>query len=211
LPEEFGSKLNNAIVQQKPGASLLTIYLGFKRNLRGIGNKHYSRFIFDGTVRTQADIVKNNRADFSKRSFTFIDYGQIDSGLAPQGKSVGAVCCIDYISDWDQLPEKEYKEKKNRVAEIFIKRLETILPGISAAIEYHEVGTPLTIKRYTLNPGGAVYGFAQVPGKPVIGLSDFPDNLHFASAWGNTGGGFSGAIYSGYLCAYKILRKRSPG
>jgi hypothetical protein len=28
------------------------------------------------------------------------------------------------------------------------------------------VGTPLTVNRYTLNPAGAVYGFAQNPGKP---------------------------------------------
>ncbi len=33
------------------------------------------------------------------------------------------------------------------------------------------------------------------------------ENLHFASAWTKIGGGFSGAIYSGYLCAIDILRK----
>jgi all-trans-retinol 13,14-reductase len=209
LPGKYGDNLKAQIGRQKPGASLLTVYFGFKRNLKLIGNTHYSRFVFDDSVKSQADILPNNNDGFDKRSFTFVDYGQVDSGLAPQGKAVGALCCVDYLKDWENLSREAYKAKKEEVARIFIGRLEGILPGITGEIEYHEVGTPATVKRYTLNPGGAVYGFAQIPSKPVIDPSSVPDNLHFASAWGKTGGGFSGAIYSGYLCAYNILRTRA--
>jgi phytoene dehydrogenase-like protein len=209
LPKTYSEKLKIEIGKQKPGASLLTIYFGFKGNLKDIGNNYYSTFVFDGSIKTQADIKKNNGDNFSRKSFTFIDYGQIDSGLAPEGKSVGAICCIDYLSDWEHLSKAEYKSKKKEVAKIFIERLEKILPGITNQIVFYEVGTSATIKRYTLNPGGAVYGFAQVPSKPAIEPSVVPDNLHFASAWGKTGGGFSGAIYGGYLTAFNILRKRS--
>ncbi len=208
FPEESGSKIKNEIRIQKPGASLLTIYFGFRNSLKDIGNDHYSTFVFDSSIKTQADILENNKADYRRRSFTFVDYGQIDSGLTPEGKSVGAVCCIDYLKDWEFLSPGEYKKKKEEVAKIFIQRLENLIPGITSVIEYYEVGTPATIKRYTLNPGGAVYGFAQFPGKPAINLSNIFDNLHFASAWGNTGGGFSGAIFSGFLCAINILRKK---
>ncbi|HUX58146.1 MAG TPA: NAD(P)/FAD-dependent oxidoreductase [Bacteroidales bacterium] len=208
LPGEYSVNLINAIKDQKPGASLLTIYFGFKNSLKNIGNRQYSTFVFDSSIKSQSDILKNNKGDFHNRSFTFIDYGQIDSGLAPAGKSVGALCCIDYLSDWENLSSEKYKAKKEDVAQVFITRLEKLIPGIRAEIEYFEVGTSATIKRYTLNPGGAVYGFAQIPSKPSFNISSVPDNLHFASAWGKTGGGFSGAIYSGYLCAYNILRKR---
>ncbi len=209
LPEEYGSKLKNKIINQKPGASLLSIYFGFRNNLSKIGSKHYSTFVFDGSIKTQSDILKNNKGGFENRSFTFIDYGSIDSGLAPAGKSVGALCCIDYLSDWERLTFEEYKTKKEEVAKIFIRRLEELIPGISGEIEYYEVGTSSTIKRYTLNPGGAVYGFAQIPCKPSVDTSDLFSNLHFASAWGKTGGGFSGAIYCGFLSAYNILRKKA--
>ncbi len=208
LPAEMGEKLNKEIGNQKPGASLLTIYFGFRSLLNKTGYNNYSTFVFDSSVKTQKDILKNNRGDFLNRSFTFIDYGQIDSGLAPEGKSVGALCCIDYPDDWKDLNKVQYKAKKEEVAQVFMKRLEKLIPGISEQIEYYEVGTSLTINRYTLNPEGAVYGFAQIPGKKVINTSDIIENLHFASAWGKTGGGFSGAIYSGFLCAYNILRKK---
>jgi all-trans-retinol 13,14-reductase len=208
LTEEPGIKLMNEIKSQKPGSSLLTIYFGFKNSLKTIGNNHYSTFVFDSSIKTQADIFNNNQADFHNRSFTFIDYGQIDSGLAPEGKSVGAICCIDYLKDWELLSKEEYNKKKEETAKIFIQRIENLIPGIASEIEYYEVGTPATIKDYTSNPGGAVYGFAQLPDKSAVNLSGIFDNLHIASAWGNTGGGFSGAIFSGYLCAINILRKK---
>jgi len=210
LPEEYGSEFKNELKNQETGASLLTIYLGFNKPLRELGYGYYSTFIYDSTIKSQKDIHKNNMDDFAKRSFAFTYYSQVDSGLAPDGKSVGTICCIDYLKDWENLDRKEYISKKEQVASVFIKKLEKLIPGVGNIIEYYEVGTPSTLKRYTLNPGGAVYGFAQTPFRRVIDTSKLPDNLHFASAWGRTGGGFSGAIYGGYLCAINILRKK-PG
>ncbi len=209
LPAEHGSALKSELQHQKTGASLLTLYFGFNKPLKELGNKHYSTFIYDRTVKSQKGILENNREDFTSRNFTFIDYSQVDSGLAPAGKGVGAICCIDYLKDWENLDRKAYLARKEQVASVFIQRLEKLIPGVGNIIEYHEVGTPATLKRYTFNPGGAVYGFAQTPGRKIIDTSKLPDNLHFASAWGKTGGGFSGVIYSGYLCAMHILRKRS--
>jgi all-trans-retinol 13,14-reductase len=208
LPEKYGNELKNELRDQKTGASLLTVYFGFNKPVKDMGYNFYSTFVYDSSVKSQKDIFENNCGDFAKRSFTFVDYSQVDSGLAAAGKSVGAICCIDYPDEWEKLDRKEYLAKKEQVAQIFIERLEKLIPGIKNYIEYYEVGTPLTLKRYTLNPGGAVYGFAQNPNRKFADTSKLPENLHFASAWGKTGGGFSGAIYGGYLCAIGILRKR---
>ncbi len=211
LPPEQGALLREECSGLNTGASLLTVYFGFDRPLKELGHSYYSMFIYDRSVKIQADIARNNRDDFSRRSFTFVDYGQLDSGLAPEGKGVGAVCCIDYLSDWEKLGRKEYELRKEYVAQTFIERLEELIPGFRDVISYYEVGTPATVKRYTLNPGGAVYGFAQNPGRKVFDSFRSVENLHFASAWGRTGGGFSGAIAGGYLCAFNILRKRARG
>ncbi|MBN1416100.1 MAG: NAD(P)/FAD-dependent oxidoreductase [Bacteroidales bacterium] len=207
LPVEMGMKLKNSLNNKKIGTSLLTIYFGFSKPLKELGNSHYSTFVFDSSIRSQADILSNNMSDFSKRIFTFIDYSRIDSGLAPEGKGTGVICCIDYIKDWEDLDKKEYYAKKEQVASVFIERLEKLIPGIKDVTEYVEMATSVTVKRYTLNPSGAVYGFAQTPSGTPVDVSGLPDNLHFASAWGKTGGGFSGAIYGGYLCAVNLLRK----
>jgi len=208
LPKEYGKELQQNYKNYETGASLLTIYLGFKKPVKDLGNKYYSTFVFDNSVKTQADIKTNNKSDFDTRSFTFVDYSQVDSELTSENKSVGVICCIDYYTDWDKLNKETYKKKKEDVANIFIKRLDKLIPGIKNQIEYYEVGTSKTVARYTLNPQGAVYGFAQTPERVRLNKIKSIENLHFASAWTKIGGGFSGAIFSGYLCAFDILRKK---
>ena len=208
LPKKYGEELQQNYKKHEIGASLLTIYFGFKTPVKNLGNKYYSTFVYDDSVKTQSDIKENNRSNFNKRSFTFVDYSQVDSELCSKDKSVGVICCIDYFSDWNQLSKEEYKAKKEEVAKIFISRLEQLIPGIENQIEYYELGTSKTVASYTLNPEGAVYGFAQTPERVRLDKIKSIDNLHFASAWTKIGGGFSGAIFSGYLCAFDILRNR---
>lgn len=208
LSTEDGKALSGKISDNRVGSSLLTVYFGFNRPLKEI-HGHYSTFVFDESVRQLSDILPNNRGDFASRSFTFVDYSQVDSDLAPAGKSVGAACCIDYPDDWEGLDREEYDRLKSDVADSVIERCEKFIPGFRDSLEYVEVGTSLTVRRFTLNPRGAVYGFAQNPGKPDGYLSALPENVHIASAWGRFGGGFSGAIISGYMTALDLLRKRS--
>jgi all-trans-retinol 13,14-reductase len=208
LPVSTGSELKKEISSLRPGASLLTVYLGFSKPLKELGHRYYSTSVFDNSITSMSDIHRNNTGDFSRRSFIFVDYGQIDSELAPAGKSVGSICCVDYIKDWENLEKKEYKTRKEQVVSSFIEKLEKLIPGIKDVIKFSEAGTSATVKRYTLNPEGAVYGFAQTPSRIIFDSFKMLDNLHFASAWGKTGGGFSGAIIGGYLCAYNILRKK---
>ena len=96
---------------------------------------------------------------------------------------------------------------KADVADSFTSRCEKMIPGFRDAVEHVEVATSLSVKRFTLNPEGAVYGFAQNPGRSLDYLSHLPENVSIASAWGKIGGGFSGAIVSGYMTAIDVLRK----
>jgi all-trans-retinol 13,14-reductase len=207
LPKTYGKLIKNEMNGLHPAPSLLTVYFGFNKKLGDIGNKHYSTFIFDESVNKPSDILSNNHADFDKRSFTFVDYSQVNSKLAPDNKGVGAVCCNDYTADWEKLDKKAYEKRKEQAAMYFISRLEKLIPGFADAVEYYEVGTAKTVERYTLNPNGAVYGFAQTPARVKTTINSPVKNLSFASAWTQTGGGFSGAIYSGYLCAIDVIRK----
>ncbi|MEZ5069377.1 MAG: NAD(P)/FAD-dependent oxidoreductase [Bacteroidales bacterium] len=202
-----GKKLAGALKGQVPGASLLTVYYGFSRPLKEI-NPHYSTFIYDQSVTGPRDILANNHSDFRTRSFTFVDYSHVDAQLAPEGKSVGAICAVDYLADWESLSKEEYEERKNRLAEELTDRCEAFIPGFRDAVEYAEVGTARTVRRFIRTPGGAVYGFSQHPGRSLDYLDALPANVHVASAWGKTGGGFSGAILGGYLCAMNLLRRK---
>ncbi len=208
LPGEASRRLMAQTGEMKPGPSILTVYLGFKKPPKTIGNKHYSTFVIDNSVNSPKEIAANAHAGFDKRSFVFVDYGMIDSGLAPAGKATGVICTMDYADDWEHLDKKTYRSKKEEAATQLISRLEKVIPGIKKIVEYHETATPLTIRRYTLNPAGTPYGYAQTPDQAArkrIPVKSIVPGLYFASAWSSPGGGFSGAIFSGYTCAQKVL------
>ena len=207
LPPELSSKMQKKTEAMEIACSLLSIYFFFKKPIRELGNKHYSTFVFSPDIHDLHQF--DPHADFKDRGFVFVDYSQIDSQLAAPGKGVGAICTIDYLDDWNRLSRTDYKAKKDEVAKIYIERLDRLVPGIKDQIEFYEVGTPMTIERYTLNPKGTPYGFAQIPGQS--GIKRIPnksaiENLYFASAWTMPGGGFIGAILSGWYCAEEILK-----
>ncbi|MCK5820416.1 MAG: NAD(P)/FAD-dependent oxidoreductase [Bacteroidales bacterium] len=206
LPKKYQS-FRSQFSKLSPGASLLTVYFGFSRSPKSLGHTDYSTFVYDPSVKNQADIFSNNTGSFKTRSYSFVDYSQIDSGLAAEGKAVGAIVCMDYTDDWDNLDKQAYKTRKKEVERIFIDRLNKLIPGIEDLIEYCEVGTAKTVQGFTMNPKGSVYGFAQTTDRAKTNIESPLENLHFASAWTQTGGGFSGAIFSGYLCAIGVIRK----
>jgi len=191
------------------GPSMFTLYLCFDTPLKDLGNPAYCTCYFPSEIETPGDIAAKNHQDFEKKYFVLTDYSHIDSGLAPDGKSVAAVVCIDYASYWRKFTKKAYQDEKDRVASLFINRLEAYLPGIRQHISYFDSATPLTIERYTSNPSGAIYGFARSPRNDAYAnISKYIDNLFLASAWDKFGGGFSAVIYSGYFTGIEIMRQK---
>jgi len=211
LGEPYASLLKEKIGSQRISCALFCLYLGFKSDIAAFGVAHYSNYIKGDDVKSLKDVYPNYTGNWSKRSFILVDYSKIDAQLAPTGKSVGAICSVDYLKNWEGLSKEDYKAKKEEVAQILLDRLEKQFPGIRESIEYYEVATPKTIKRFTSNTGGSVYGYAQ--SKEQSGTKRFRNNflipnLYFASAWAFPGGGFEGSIMAGFLAALQMNRDK---
>ncbi|PRX54907.1 phytoene desaturase family protein [Flagellimonas meridianipacifica] len=211
LDEPYASELKKKIGSYTNSTSLLCMYLGFNQKVDKFGVKYYSNFIKGDDVKRLRDVHPNQLGDWKKRSFIFVDYKKVDAGLAPPDKAAGVICAIDHLRSWEGLSEQDYKAKKEEVAETLLQRLDDKFPGIRESIEYYEVSTPKTIKRYTLNPSGAVYGFAQtlqMTGGKRFRNNILIPNLYFASAWAFPGGGFEGSITAGFLAALQMTKDK---
>ena len=207
LDEPYASKLSQMIGTHPDSTSLLCMYLAFNQKVDQFGVKYYSNFIQGEDVKTLRDVHPNQLGDWNKRSFIFVDYEKVDAGLAPADKAAGVICAVDYLKQWEKLNDEAYKAKKEEVAQILLGRLEEKFPGIRETIVYYEVSTPKTIKRYTANPSGAVYGFAQtleLTGSKRFRNNFLIPNLYFASAWAFPGGGFEGSLTGGFLAALQM-------
>jgi all-trans-retinol 13,14-reductase len=201
---------NHRYIETKEIAdSILTIYIGFSKNLKShYGKGAYSNFIYDD-IDNLDEYNKMLKKDISSRGFVFVDYSQIDSQLTKRDdKSFGAICMVDYLSEWNRVLDEDYREKKLSLERAVIKRLENYYPNISDYIEYIETGTSRTLKRYIKTPNATAYGFKATPKQffrvPKV-KSNRVKNLYFVGQW-VIAGGFSPAINSGYICYKKIKR-----
>ena len=211
LDEPYANTLRQMIGSHPDSTSLLCMYFGFNQKVDQFGVKYYSNFIKGEDVKTLKDVHSNQLGDWNKRSFIFVDYEKVDAGLAPANKAAGVICAVDHLKYWENLSDEEYKSKKEEVAQILLRRLEEKFPGIRETIEYYEISTPKTIKRYTANPGGAVYGFAQtleLTASKRFRNNFLIPNLYFASAWAFPGGGFEGSIMAGFLAALQMNKDK---
>jgi hypothetical protein len=122
--------------------------------------------------------------------------------MAPAGKSlVQATVETDFDFWWGlRADQAAYEAEKTRVAAELLERLESHLPGISAAVEMTDVATPWTFWRVTRNRRGAYEGWlmtknmmtTRVP-KTLPGLEDF----YMAGQWVEPGGGIPTVLTSG--------------
>ena len=188
----------------------MTIYIGFSKNLQEVyGKKPYSNFIFD-EIDSVNDYNAMLKKDIAERGFVFVDYSQVDSALTKDAsKSFGVICYSDFIEEWQDLNEDDYKIKKQNLQDKALSKLEVYYPNIKELVEYIEVGTSRTVQRYIKTPNGTAYGYKPTPKQffktPTI-ESGRINNLYFAGQW-VIAGGFSPAISSGGLCYAAISSK----
>lgn len=197
--------------QKKTASSLLTVYIGFKNNLKSLyGKRAYSNFLLRD-AKSIDDYDKNVKGNIVNRGIVFVDYSQIDSGLTDESKSFGSICTTDYLEDWKDLSKEEYKQKKEAVLQSYLNLLDVEYPNIKEHIEFAEVGTPKSIQKYLKTPNGTAYGFApnnkQFFRIPELKSKEL-NNLYFVGAW-VVGGGFTPAINSGGMCYREILKNGS--
>jgi prolycopene isomerase len=195
-----------------PSLACAVLYLGVERDLVKAGWNYHEMYVSE-TNDPEADYANVLRGDWVRAPIGISNYSAADNP-APEGCSVLSVFTLapmDYQNQWGTGGDfrkygknENYLHLKRNVAEILLARTEEFIPGLRGAIKYQEMSTPLTNIRYSLNPGGAIYGFAQSVEQSYAGrlAQQTPlQNLFLAGAWTFPGGGMSAAMLSGVEAA----------
>ncbi|GMN39617.1 hypothetical protein TIFTF001_008835 [Ficus carica] len=143
----------------------------------------------------------------------------LDSSLAPPGHHILHIFTTSSIEDWEGLSRKDYEEKKELVANEIISRLEKkLFPGLLSSIDFKEVGTPKTHRRYLARDKGT---YGPMPRGTPKGLLGMPfnttaiDGLYCVGDSCFPGQGVIAVAFSGVMCAHRVaadlgLEKKSP-
>jgi prolycopene isomerase len=202
VPLDYLKKLE----EYRPSISSFIVWLGLNQELRR-KIKSYSIHVSSGHG-PEADYQSCLKGEVDRGSFSVTIYDNLFEGYSKPGKSTLMLLFLSSYEPWRKFEadyragyKKIYQEEKERWMNILIQRAEKeVVPGLSSMIEVKESATPLTNWRFTRNPEGAIYGFEQSMGNAYMNrLSNRTPikGLYLASAWGNPGGGFGGALRGG--------------
>ena len=131
----------------------------------------------------------------------------LDPNLAPPGHHIVHTFTPSWLSEWQDLTPSEYQAKKELAATRIINRLETIFPGLAKGLDYQEIGTPRTHRRF-LNRTDGTYG--PIPRRQLAGLLGMPFNrtaipgLYCVGDSTFPGQGLNAVAFSGMSCSHRI-------
>ena len=197
--------------------SCFQVFLGLKKDLVGELKIPDSEIFYSPGFDDDAAYRGLLEADMSEGGFGLMLYDNVYKGYSPPGKNTISILALQGYDHWARFESDyragnkfEYAVEKERLAAILIKKVEdVVLPGLSAAIEVKEIGTPLTNWRYTRNPKGAIYGFDQtIDNSGPVRLSHTTPvkNLFLAGAWTQPGHGYGAVLPSGLQCFAEIMK-----
>lgn len=203
FPDDYVEKLK----EMKPANSLFGVFLGLHIDLKKRG--YTDTEIFYSTTMDSTALYENMmKGDFKNGAVCMTIYSNCgDPIYAPPGKSVVK---LDAYSDYAMWPEDEaaYRKLKEEKVNELIRLASNVIPeladpkNIAVKVGY----TPRTLKRYTMNKDGVVYGFYMSPEQVMKVPNDTPiDNVFIASNWSQAWHGVGSAQINGWRAARLIL------
>ncbi|MEQ9358287.1 carotenoid isomerase [Coleofasciculus chthonoplastes] len=131
----------------------------------------------------------------------------LDPDLAPEGYHIMHTFTPSWMENWQGLSAKEYEEKKEEAAGRIIERLEAIFPGLDAGLDYMEVGTARSHRRFLGREDGT---YGPIPRRKLRGLLGMPFNrtaipgLYCVGDSTFPGQGLNAVAFSGFACAHRV-------
>ncbi|MBI9084824.1 MAG: NAD(P)/FAD-dependent oxidoreductase [Desulfobacterales bacterium] len=205
--EHFPEKYIRKLEGMKPANSLCGVYLGLNIDLRKRGYDDTEIFINPSTD-TVAMYDAMMRGDFENGAVVVSIYSNFgDPVYAPPGKSLVTLTSYSKMDYWPEYGEA-YDRVKGKMVDDLLAVASKAVPELADPnfIEHREGFTPRTLKRYTMNKGGVVYGFYMNPEQieKIPNTTPFP-NVFIASNWTQAWHGVGSAQINGWRAARLVL------
>ncbi|MFP4618472.1 MAG: phytoene desaturase family protein [Spirochaetaceae bacterium] len=219
FPQKKVKRLNSAQLTE----GLVSVYLGLDMSDDELARTlNYSQHPF---YFPNYDVIfpdRNSPEDVHRNMWVALNHFGKESPAAPEGKStltVQTFSAYDWQNYWrnggdSNSRSAEYREFKHKVGMELVGLAENLVPGLGSRIEFMDVGTPLTLHRFTRNTEGASGGWCyddQVsPVWRLAGLNRIGTplpNLYAAGHYALWPGGVISAALCGRIVANRVLGK----
>lgn len=219
-PSAFTDKFHAKLSSLRQSVSGFQVYLGLDCPLADIGvdpNEYIVFFSENPDLDDQYGRIMAGDIGEAKTNWSLNFFSNIDPSLAPPGKSTLGIFSLLSGSRWQLQSKAQYRDEKRDIADLLVSQAERRLPGLTRHIEVMEAGSPRTMRKFTSNPNGCIYGFEQTPDQSGL-FHRFPQRypikgLFQVGAWTFPGGGFIATMLSAKILVDRYFRraKAAPG
>ena len=190
------------------GGSAVTVYLTLDHYPQGVTGAN----VWINTDTGRADPARMT-ADLldGHPSSAFISFPAIKSGEPHATAEIVSFVMPEAFERWAGTRPKErgrdYEALTSSIARALIDLAESAVPGLTDAVRYVEVGTPLTVEHYTSHEGGCFYGLPLTPERFHADLGTPSTPITNLILTGQDAGmpGIVGAAMAGLSAACKAL------
>jgi len=167
-PDHFPARLVDRIRNAKLTEEIVSVYLGLSRTNEDLaaalgGAQHPFYFPNYDVIFPQPD----SPVDVHRNMWVALNHFGMESPSAPPGKSTLTLQTYSSYSWQDHWRNgsgsfgrtPEYHAFKHEVGMELVRLAEHLVPGLESSIEYMDVGTPLSIERFSFNTNGSTGGW----------------------------------------------------
>ena len=190
------------------GGSAVTVYLTLDHYPEGVTGANI--WINTDTARADPARMTADLLDGHPHS-AFISFPGIKSGEAHATAEIISFVTPEAFARWEGTRPKhrgrDYEALTSSMARALIDLAESAVPGLTDAVRYVEVGTPLTVEHYTSHARGCFYGLPLTPERFAADLASPSTPIDGLYLTGQDAGmpGIVGAALAGMSTACKVL------
>ena len=210
LPNGVVPEWREAVAGLKSGVSYVSLYLGFRNDIREHGATAANVWVYESDEIGQVwDHPADEDAPAMYVSFPSLkDTSHRDA--QHHTAEVVTICRWDSFSKWalgtpGDRPE-EYEATKARIAERLLAQFKRHFPRLASMIDFHEVSTPLSQASFVVADRGAMYGLemsAERMGHSALKIRTPVPGLLLAGQ-DAAGPGIQGAFMGGFMAAASL-------
>lgn len=214
--------LEEKLKQLEPSAAHMGLYIGIKESQKTLKMPACNYWVFP-------EEYNHERGRGNYKTFTdqipvaYISFPSAkDPAWEEKHPGLSAVEIIillpwEWFEKWQDIERRktteDYQQMKQAVADQLLEILYRVEPSLRGKVDYYEVSTPLSTRKYVNHPHGEIYGAAHTPKRfrqdflkpytPVKNLFMSGQDVMVAS--------IAGGLMGGMLCASAILKKDMLG
>jgi all-trans-retinol 13,14-reductase len=213
------------IKQLKPNLAYVTLFLGFRGDIRQAGASPMNRGYFD-TWDTEASWEIRSPDQIGRVPFMWVCFNSLKDAAhdpGPQQAYSGEVMCFapwELFAPWQgtrwmRRPD-DYEQLKEAMKQALLAQFLEHMPQLEPYIAYTEISTPLSADHFVRAPEGSAYGLHHSierfmtpelrPRTPIKNLYFAGNELVILGVMGASMGGFLAAIAAEPRRSLKILK-----